>query len=307
MQPYSERERTEDKMKDKLLKLLNEYFDTEFSYVANTICDMSNRPIFHYSPEKNEIKFIGRWPRDRKREKWNYIYGIYDALRNEPIQVHNGQLQPFTGVSGKKEKINEDTLLKVAEEYNEYLKFLDKNYVYNLVENGNKAYIITKDLSFRVHLRTTDENWLIGITNTTIKTRKVPHGRLNGEVARMIEEHINTQVLRHSFDTAPTFLIKYPLLSLYFELRLRLPSSEAEAFAMEIEKHTGISAYDLEYELSASRKKLRLQSIHIQPSTIGGDNVYYYEFPSTISSGEKRKMYFKQTNKECLRYDANNL
>ncbi|MED2737613.1 hypothetical protein [Bacillus toyonensis] len=294
-------------MKEKVLKLLNEYFDTEFSYVANTICDPSNRPIFHYSPEKNEIKFIGRWPRDRKREKWNYIYGLYIALRNEPIQVHNGQLQPFTGASGKKEKINEATLLRVAEEYDQYLKFLDDNYVYNLVENGNKAYIITNDLSFRIHLRTTEENWLLGITNGTMKTRRVAHGRLIAEVARIIEEHIDIQVLRHTFDTAPTFLIKYPYLSAYFEKRLRLPTREAEAFAREIEKHTGISAYDLEYELSASRKKQRLQSIHIQPSTIGGDNVHYYEYPSTISSGEKRKMYFKQTNKECFRYDANNL
>ncbi|WP_088362912.1 hypothetical protein [Bacillus cereus] len=294
-------------MKEKVLRLLNEYFDTDFFYEENTIYNPSNRPVFHYSLEQNEIRFIGRGPTDRKREKWNYIYGLLIALRNEPIKVHDGQLSPFIGIFGKDEEIDTELLLKFAAEYDQYLKFLDANYVYNLVQQGNKAYIMTDDLSFQVHLRTNGKNWLLGITKGTMKTKKVPHGKLIEETVRIIEEHINTKILTHTFDAAPIFPIKFPYLTAYFEKRLKLPLIEAESLAKEIEKHTGISAGELEYELSASRKKLRLQSIHLQSYTIGGKGAHYYEFPSSILRGENRRIYFKKAVNQKMRNNVTTL
>ncbi|MED2737612.1 hypothetical protein [Bacillus toyonensis] len=293
-------------MKEKILVLLNEYFETEFHYTTNTICNSENRPVFHYSPEDNKVGFVGRWP--RKREKWKYIYGMYIALRDEPVQMNLEPLKYFTG--HKNDDMDENILKKVADEYDQYLTFLDENYVYNLIDHGNRAHIISEDLTFQVHLRNTERNWLLRITNVTKvvkKHQKIPHGDLIKEVAKAMEHHINAHILTSTFDTSPDFLVKYPQLTAYCEKRLSIPVGEAESLVKEVEMHTGLSAAELEYELSAGRKRLRLQSICFQRYKMGGKGVHYYEYPSRWEPGAIDRIYFKRTDKNVISYNENNL
>ncbi|WP_088362911.1 hypothetical protein [Bacillus cereus] len=295
-------------MKEKILKILNEYFDAEFSYTTNTICNSEKRPVYHYSPEDNRIEYIGRWP--SKRDRWNYIYGMFIALKNEPIKINCGPLKSFTGLRTKNDNTEEIILQKVAEEYDHYLTFLDSNYVYNLIERGNKARIISDELSFQVHLRSTETNWLLRISNaanTAKEYKKIPHGQLILEVANEMQHHIDTYVLTSTFDTTSIFPVKYPQLIAYFGKRLELPIEEAEPLAKEVEIHTGLSAAELEYELTGGRKKHRLQSIVFSIYKIGGNGVYHYDFPSRICVGSNRRIYFKRTDKEGIRNDSNNL